>query len=77
MSNKDGMAKNVEVIIKQWQDYVREMKTTVIPGILYSTWDHKLHKAHAIIEEFIDKQPRILSYLALVAIVYHAVRLFV
>ena len=64
--NKDGMEKNIDVIKTQWDNYKSEVREVIIPGIKTAWKEDRLrvpHKAHAFVEEFFDKQPRVNSYL--------------
>jgi hypothetical protein len=66
MSN--GMAKNLEVIKDQWDDYKTEVKNVIIPGIKEAAWLRKPHKLSAFGEEWFDKMPRLNWYLTFVGI---------
>lgn len=75
MINKDGWAKNLEVVKSQWGEWAIERDTVVNPArrkafialIKKPNWNNfkeYLHKSHAWTEEIIDKNPRLWSYLA-------------
>lgn len=67
--NLDGMAKNLEVIKDQWDDYKAEVENVIIPGIKDAPWHRKPHKVTAFGEEWFDKMPRLNWYLVCVAVV--------
>ena len=60
---------NMRVVAEQWEDYVEEVKYVIIPGIKNASWKDKPHKMFAFIEEFFDKNPRIVSYVFFVSVV--------
>lgn len=57
------MAKNLEVVGKQWDAYKAEVSDVIIPGIAAAPWKRKPHKTAAFIEEWFDKMPRLNYYL--------------
>ncbi|MCK4900809.1 MAG: hypothetical protein KAS38_18660 [Anaerolineales bacterium] len=75
MINKDGWAKNLEVVKSQWGEWAIERDTVVNPAIRrtfnaflaapnWVNFKEFAHKGHAWTEEIIDKNPRLWSYLA-------------
>ena len=63
MGNKDGMAKNLQVIKEQWNDYMVEVEEVIKPGVEDAEGiGEKLHKLSAYGEEWFDKMPRINWY---------------
>ncbi len=55
--------RNWRVCKNEAWEYWTEIQYVIVPGIKSATWSRKLHKFHALIEEFFDKCPRICSYL--------------
>lgn len=71
-THPEGPMKDLSVLREQWQDYTREVRLNVIPGLreaikefhpteFRSYWE-VLHKASAFGEEWFDKMPRLCWY---------------